>query len=510
MARLKPERVKHALNKLYDWRLSAQSQAAMHLLPLIALLEQGAGEMHEINFEERPHEYEFWNRYFFLGGDTNKPYFNPLSLRRSEKNYPHSNSATIRKNTFALKWNAASIREGGSGEALWTLSENYADIFRDKVLTKGGNLSKVPIVDLAVVLFREETFEDGAGSDSLQDLFRAKFQQRNDDYNKLFSFDAEPSESLFTTEELNLPNDYMSAITDALVSSQSKPSEASVSVGAVAESITDPDDPVLTQVQQLLKLGTSGVILRGAPGTGKTWYAQRLAATLAKDASKDVFRVQFHPSFGYEDFVEGYKPDEVKKSGFSVVPKLFLEACEKAATVGDNFVIMIIDEINRGDPARIFGELLTYLEYGYRNREFILPFSGTRAAIPSNLLIIGTMNPFDRSVAHLDAAFIRRFDHIELEPSSEVVRGFISDSSFDAAQIENIGNWFESAQEILPIGLGHSFFKDVNNIDSLNIVWRHRIRPMGETILEFDPEQRENFLKSFDALLRRLKGGEEE
>src|SRR5260221_10261858 len=86
------------------------------------------------------------------------------------------------------------------------------------------------------------------------------------------------------------------------------------------------------------------------------------------------------------------------KSGFNVVQKKFLDACQRASQI-DSYVVFIIDEINRGDPARIFGELLTFLEREYRGQEFYLPFSGNKVSVPERLLLFGTMNPFDRSVA---------------------------------------------------------------------------------------------------------------
>src|SRR5215211_3318551 len=138
MAWIRPERVRHALYNLSEWRRSVKDQSSRHLLPLIALLEKGAGNGNAIHFDETPHEYDFWNKYFLLrDGNAEKPYFNPITLKRAERGFPHSNAATIRKNTFDLKWRAAVRTEQADGE-YWTLADNYADIFRDKVLTKNG------------------------------------------------------------------------------------------------------------------------------------------------------------------------------------------------------------------------------------------------------------------------------------------------------------------------------------------------------------------------------------
>src|ERR1039457_2991485 len=99
---------------------------------------------------------------------------------------------------------------------------------------------------------------------------------------------------------------------------------------------------------------------------------------------------------------------------------------------------------------------MTYLERSYRDMKVTLPFSGGPLSIPRNLLLIGTMNPYDRSVSHIDAAFVRRFDHIDVEPSREILESMIEKGVFSAAQVEIIGTWFVEAQKMLPIGLGHA------------------------------------------------------
>lgn len=502
MAWVKAERVRHALQNLDDWRKSVQDQGSRHLLPLLALLELNAGDHREVELNENPHEFAFWDKYFHIGGDTAKPYFNPLTLRRAEAGYPHSNTATIRKNTFANKWKAVTRREDGTRDH-WTLAEDYASIFRDKVLTKAGEVSRVPVVDLAAVVLRLENIEP-ATAEGLVAAFRARFPMADDDYQKIFVFRAESPANIFTDQK---PGPEMNkAIEDSLVAEVVPPSAAPAPMPAVK--ITDPDDELLTTVQQLLKIGTSGIILTGPPGTSKTRDAERVSRSLVDDPDQDIFHVQFHPSFGYEDFVEGYRPDEDKTSGFGIVPKIFLAACERARAV-NGYVIVIVDEINRGDPARIFGELLTYLERGYRERPVRLPFSGTELRIPRNLLLIGTMNPFDRSVSHIDAAFVRRFDHIPMEPSRERLDTMLEENGFAQNQIEIIGKWFDEVQKMMtPVGLGHAIFADAKSVDDLKVIWRYRLRPTGESILDMNVQMKDGFVKSFEAMMRRLEGGE--
>ena len=271
----------------------------------------------------------------------------------------------------------------------------------------------------------------------------------------------------------------------------------------------DLDDPILVQVQQLLGLGTSGIILTGVPGTGKSYYANRIAKHLVKEPLSDIFRVQLHPSYGYEDFVEGYRPDENSQSGFKIVDKTFVLACRRARDLKNEnrLVVLTIDEINRGDPARVFGELLTYIERPYRGEDFILPFSGQCFSVPKNLVIIGTMNPYDRSIAQVDAAFVRRFDHVEILPSREVAEDLLAKSGgFTPDQISDIGAWFDAAQRLVPFGIGHSFFTEVRNVDHLKLVWKYRMRVAVSHAIEITDGEPDNLTASFDALVRRLEG----
>ncbi len=505
--RVRAERVSLALNNIESWRNAAKSQGATHLLPLLALIERGAADPpgKATLMNETPHEFEFWDKYFKLN-DLNevKPYFNPVTLRRAEAGFPHSNSATIRKNTFANKWNAAQRQDDAEGE-VWTLADGYADIFREKVLSKGQSVHRAPVVDLAALMFRGGTFDDAADARALEALFRRQFPMRDADYEKLFAFAPEEQASLFADDSEE--QDYEAAIKQTLVddlrTASARPAAAPPPVSM------ELDDPILVQVQQLLTLGTSGIIFTGSPGTGKSYYAKRVAKHLVQDVVRDIFKVQFHPSYGYEDFVEGYRPDQSSTSGFQIVDKTFLDACARARELkpSNGLVVLIVDEINRGDPARVFGELLTYIERTYREETFILPFSGKSCAIPDNLIFLGTMNPYDRSVALIDAAFVRRFDHIEVAPSREVAEELLEASGgFTQAQISEIGGWFESVQRMVPFGIGHSFFADVKNLEHLKLVWRYRMKPTAEHAIELNDGAIGSLTASFDALIRRVEG----
>lgn len=130
----------------------------------------------------------------------------------------------------------------------------------------------------------------------------------------------------------------------------------------------------------------------------------------------------FHPSYGYEDFLEGHRPESVQgQLTFQLRDGLFKRLCHDAQHQGDRRYYLIVDEINRGDVPRIFGELLTVLERSKRGWPMILPLSGQPLLVPPNLYVIGTMNTADRSIALLDTALRRRFAFIELMPDSAVL-----------------------------------------------------------------------------------------
>ncbi len=176
------------------------------------------------------------------------------------------------------------------------------------------------------------------------------------------------------------------------------------------------------KLQQILDRFSSkkNLILQGPPGTGKTWLAKRLAFALIRQRDDNKVRaVQFHPNLSYEDFIRGWRP--MGDGKLSLVDGPFMEMIEIAINdPGSNYVV-VIEEVNRGNPAQIFGEMLTLLEADKRTPNEALElsyrqFDGERVYIPANLYVIGTMNIADRSLALVDLALRRRFAFIDLEP----------------------------------------------------------------------------------------------
>lgn len=155
------------------------------------------------------------------------------------------------------------------------------------------------------------------------------------------------------------------------------------------------------------------LILQGAPGVGKTFAARRLAyAMMNKKDDNCIEFIQFHQNYSYEDFIMGYKP---QGEGFELQNGVFYRFCQKAANTPDQSFFFIIDEINRGNMSKIFGELLMLIEKNYRGTKVTLAYNGMTFTVPKNLNIIGMMNTADRSLAMIDYALRRRFSFFEME-----------------------------------------------------------------------------------------------
>lgn len=205
------------------------------------------------------------------------------------------------------------------------------------------------------------------------------------------------------------------------------------------------------------------IILQGAPGVGKTFAAKRLAYSImgVKDTSR-VMMVQFHQSYSYEDFIMGFRPT---KDGFELTPGPFYQFCKAAQDDDERDYFFIIDEINRGNLSKIFGELLMLIEKDKRGEKLRILYSNELFSVPKNVYIIGMMNTADRSLAIIDYALRRRFAFFEIEPAFDS-DGFkamltIADNSKFNILVERIKelNDFISKDESLGNGyrIGHSY-----------------------------------------------------
>lgn len=213
-----------------------------------------------------------------------------------------------------------------------------------------------------------------------------------------------------------------------------------------------------------LLVNKQNLILQGAPGVGKTFAARRLAYSFIgrRDESR-VQMVQFHQNYSYEDFVMGYRP---MGDGFGLQYGIFYRFCQKAASNPNEPYFFIIDEINRGNMSKIFGELLMLIEKDYRGTKMTLAYNGMPFLVPGNLYIIGMMNTADRSLAMLDYALRRRFSFFDMEPGF-LSEGFVKymdsfeDDTFSML-IEQVKNLNKEIANDASLGkgfcIGHSYF----------------------------------------------------
>lgn len=229
------------------------------------------------------------------------------------------------------------------------------------------------------------------------------------------------------------------------------------------------------------------VIFYGPPGTGKTYVAQLLAKHLigGGDGFRDV--LQLHPAYAYEDFMQGLRPKSVKGGGleYEMVPGRFKDFCERAVECKDTCVL-VIDEINRANLSRVFGELMYLLEY---RKESVPLAGGKRFEIPSNVVIIGTMNTADRSIALVDHALRRRFAFLALYPNYDVLRKYHAGSGFNPEGLIGVLERVNAAINDKHYSVGVSFFLDRGIRDKLQDVWQMEIEPYIEELF-FDQQEK--------------------
>ena len=273
------------------------------------------------------------------------------------------------------------------------------------------------------------------------------------------------------------------------------------SINTLARKLFVPEAWLTEVIEQIIQ--SKQVIFYGPPGTGKTYIGKAIAQHLASKENTQI--IQFHPSFSYEDFFEGFRPAE--KSDGSVSLEKVNGPLKRIATAARNHpdkkYVLIIDEINRGNLAKVFGELYFLLEY--RDEEISLMYSKEeKFSLPSNLIFIGTMNTADRSIALVDSAIRRRFKFIHLDPTSEpcsqILPKWLKSKNLPSVAgeiLENLNNAL--ARYEFSVGPAYFMKNENHSRENLQLNWKYSIEPLLEEYFYGEWTEKQNEF-SFDKI----------
>lgn len=418
------------------------------------------------------------------------------------------------------------------GKALWSpqKSKNGGDIYAKMRAVKPGDIvlhltdnegfTGISVAAEAV----DDTFAGIAGTDWYGDCYRIALQDYaeltppllRDHLLKTEPYAAELKElidsgvkGLFYNTKLDLNQGaYLTEATPTLVSilnrayleAAGKPlpligkdeaSEPEASASAEPYSIEDALETLFLDKQEieeilLLWKAKKNIVLQGPPGVGKSFAAEKLAFALMEEAERDrVGFVQFHQSYSYEDFVEGFRPTE---KGFELKAGKFVQFCRRAEADPDNRYVFVIDEINRGNLSKILGELMLLIEGDKRGPNWAMPLASGKVAfhVPPNVYLMGLMNTADRSLAVVDYALRRRFAFIDLKSkirSSKFATHLVSNGvgqAIAAALVERVSALNEEIViDTLNLGpgfaIGHSFFCGKSLASETDASWFSRV-----------------------------------
>ena len=254
-----------------------------------------------------------------------------------------------------------------------------------------------------------------------------------------------------------------------------------------------------------LILDKKNIILQGSAGVGKSYAAKRLAYSIIGEKDNErVKMIQFHQSYSYEDFIMGYRPTE---SGFELKEGVFYKFCEDARNDEGNDYFLIIDEINRGNISKIFGELFMLIENDKRGEEYALELvykDDEKFFVPENLYIIGLMNTADRSLAMLDYALRRRFAFYDMKPAFESEQFKEYQKNLKNSKFDNLIKKVEELNEVIKEDLGegfcigHSYFCNLETveIDKLSLIIEFELIPLLKEYWFDDKEKVNTWIKN--------------
>lgn len=271
-----------------------------------------------------------------------------------------------------------------------------------------------------------------------------------------------------------------------------------MAAAAASHASSSPDTPEIPAdhplIQEIIRLAGifGGVILSGPPATSKSFFAAAAAQIMA-DSDKRRYRfVQFHASYQYEDFMLGFQP---RVDGFTYKEGPFLQLVQDADKDLDNKYVLVIDELSRADVGRVFGEALTYVERTKRELPFNIA-NGDEIKVPPNFVIIATMNPFDRGVDEVDAAFERRFAKISMDPDAALLDEMLTNNGMDGALKTRVIAWFNRinghANKNPAAAVGHAYFSTASDESTLTDIWEYQLKYLVQRAFRRDENTQAN------------------
>ncbi len=483
MRYISAERLHRAIVNLKSWGDDVgQLRAHSYIFLSSKLMDMKAKTPIELRDSD---ERKFWNSFMRLRGDS-KPFFDPMTQSYKADNFPHNSAFKVRSDRWPTPDYGIAIRDGN----LWTFTDDYVARLRDKTLTDGAEIHLYPEPDLIAWLYRSQRFENEETYSDLQSRFREQFHLTEPELSSLFSETSNDGEgeadSDFFTDRL---------VREDLLIEIAKSSSDTFDLADAIEVVTERSGPQpveLADVKDLAMNGRRQIIFQGPPGTGKTFLARQATAMIlgaeedvvADPTALDLFLipfqapadgsspdgapgiwdiVQFHPSYNYEDFVRGIGSEIDGGHPVFKAENRTIAALAKTASEIEKPVVLIIDEINRGDLAKVLGELIFALEYrGVKVRTPYTVDGSPLISLPKNLFLLATMNTADRSIALIDYAIRRRFDFVDVPSSRDSLEQFLDKAESESGFTQHVLSIYDAVNELL-LGdpdhqVGHTYF----------------------------------------------------
>ncbi len=532
-------------NQAVKWAISELKAAKIHsfFLPYLVLRRHAVINGSTANLQPSWVE-EVGKLLEVPGGPPTKPYYRPFVDQdvRDESRYWMNRNLSGSYAPASLRKLAGEVVSGSGG--VYHLAENHLQKAFNNLL---GGLP-VNAQAFAAFLFRDYAFLPEGRDDEqlLIDALRATFQfdrtpEGDKDFRTLFSTDAttlleshllsawaeDPRHQVVNLMVPTAPEelDYMAWERVSPQGSMSleplrKLSADDLGIGykvsaSTAHASNDPstsmlddNDPLVVSVRRLLDQ-FGGVLLSGPPGTSKSYYAGLLAGKLTQAQTDQTRFVQLHASYQYEDFMEGFSPKE-DGSGFRLKDGHLVDMCNEAMRHPEKTYVLVVDELSRADVGRVFGEALTYVEKSKRGIPFSLP-SGRKISVPHNLHLIMTMNPMDKGVDEVDAAFERRFAKIAFAPDADRLNAILESNGVEESLSNRLLSWFrlinKRAKDVPQAAVGHTYFTSVTDVSTLRDVWQYQLQFHLDRAFRYDPATKDDLVAGWQRIFHGVPGG---